>query len=251
MSKYKVLGRQINWNNLYFYQKADTLYQLTYIFCQRFMPPYGDRTVDQMIQAARSGKQNIVEGLSDGVTSTETQLKLLNVGRSSFQELQKDFEDHIVRRKLTIWDTSHSRYNGMLTFCREHNKPEEYKVFFEKWQEEEMVNIAITLCHMVDKMMITFLEKLEEDFVKHGGIKERMYSIRTGYRKDQDEELQRLRVEVGTLRNDVSSLRNEVGTLRAENKSLRQQVPILKQQIEMLETEKKHLQIQLSQARKK
>lgn len=235
MTKYKVLGRQINWNDLYFYQKADTLYQMTYVFCQRFLPPYGDRTVDQMIQAARSGKQNIVEGLSDGITSTETQLKLLNVGRSSFQELQKDFEDYLATRRLLVWDTSHPRYDGMLTFCREHNKPEEYKGFFEKWKEEEMVNIAITLCHMIDKMMITFLEKLEEDFVKHGGIKERMYSIRTGYRKQQDEEFQRLR--------------NEVGALKNENKSLRQQVPILKQQIEILETEKKHLQIQLAQAR--
>lgn len=234
--KHRVLGRQINWNNLHFYQKADTLYQMTYVFCQRFMPPKGDRTVDQMIQAARSGKQNIVEGFSDGITSTETQLKLLNVGRSSFQELQKDYEDYASTRQLSLWDTSHQRYDGMLTFCRDHNKPEEYKPFFEKWKEEEMVNIALTLCHMIDKMMITFLKKLEDDFVKNGGIKERMYAARTGYRKEQDEELLRLRTEVTSL--------------RADNKSLRQQVPILKQQIEQLEAEKRHLQVLLSEARK-
>ena len=66
----KVLRATNNWRQLHFYHKADTLYQLTVIFCQRFLPRYGDRTVDQMVQAARSGKQNIVEGCEDGMTST-------------------------------------------------------------------------------------------------------------------------------------------------------------------------------------
>ena len=66
----KVLRAQTNWERLYFYQKTVVLYQMTYIFCQRFLPKHGDRTVDQMVQAARSGKQNIVEGCADGVTST-------------------------------------------------------------------------------------------------------------------------------------------------------------------------------------
>ena len=72
-SKYegKVLRKASNWKELYFYQKANTLYQLTFAFCERFLPKYGDRTVDQMVQAARSGKQNIIEGSEDGKTSTE------------------------------------------------------------------------------------------------------------------------------------------------------------------------------------
>lgn len=86
----RVLRQQTNWKELFFYQKSEVLYQLTFVFCKRFLPAYGDRTVDQMVQAARSGKQNIVEGLADGVTSTEMQLKLLNVGRASIQELQQD-----------------------------------------------------------------------------------------------------------------------------------------------------------------
>ena len=78
-SKYegKVLRKASNWKELYFYQKANTLYQLTFVFCERFLPKYGDRTVDQMVQAARSGKQNIIEGSEDGKTSTEMELKLL------------------------------------------------------------------------------------------------------------------------------------------------------------------------------
>ena len=65
-----ILRPQTKWEDLYFYRKADVLYQLTVVFCQRFLPKFGDRTVDQMVQAARSGKQNIVEGFADGVTST-------------------------------------------------------------------------------------------------------------------------------------------------------------------------------------
>ena len=74
-----VLGRQTKWEDLFFYQKADVIYQLSFVFCDRFIHLYKDRTRDQVIQAARSCKQNIVEGLADGVTSSEMQLKLLNV----------------------------------------------------------------------------------------------------------------------------------------------------------------------------
>ena len=77
--KIKVLKPQTNWKDLWFYKKSVVLYQLTYVFTRKFLPSYGDRTVDQMLQAARSGKQNIVEGTADGVTSTEMELKLLNV----------------------------------------------------------------------------------------------------------------------------------------------------------------------------
>ena len=69
-----VLKQQANWDALFFYQKSDVIYQLTFAFCDRFIHLYKDRTRDQVIQAARSCKQNIVEGLADGVTSTEMQL---------------------------------------------------------------------------------------------------------------------------------------------------------------------------------
>lgn len=90
-----VLKSQANWDALYFYQKSDVIYQLAFAFCERFIHLYKDRTRDQVIQAARSCKQNIVEGLADGVASTEMQLKLLNVARASLKELREDFEDYI------------------------------------------------------------------------------------------------------------------------------------------------------------
>ena len=88
-----ILKNQTKWEDLYYYRKTVVLYQMTVVFCRRFLPKHGDRTVDQMVQAARSGKQNIVEGLADGVTSTEMELKLLNVARASIKELKEDYLD--------------------------------------------------------------------------------------------------------------------------------------------------------------
>lgn len=203
----RVLRQQTNWKELFFYQKSEVLYQLTYTFCKRFLPTYGDRTVDQMVQAARSGKQNIVEGLADGVTSTEMQLKLLNVARASVQELQEDYVDFLTSRNLRIWDDAHPRYNQMLAFCREHNKLADYQPYLERWQEEEMANIGYTLCRMVDRMMTTYIEGLEAQFVQEGGIKERMYAARTGYRQGQDERLRQLEAENAALRQEIQRLK--------------------------------------------
>ena len=224
----KVLLNEVQYQDLYFYQKSEVLYALTYHFAKRFLPSRGDRTVDQMVQAARSGKQNIIEGLADGMTSTEMQLKLLNVARSSLKELRADYEDYLRTRHLTLWAASHPRYDEMLRFCRQHNQVNDYEPFFERWNDEELCNIALTLLHITDKMMKTYLSGLDQQFVTQGGIKERMYAARTGYRKGQDEELQRL---------------------REENKRLRQQVPILEQRIEELELEKHHLEVMLMQER--
>lgn len=112
----KVLRGGVLWKDLYFHQKAEALYRMTYVFCKRYLSPYGDRTVDQMIQAARSGKQNIVEGLEDGRTSTEMELRLLNVARSSLQELREDYEDYAGTRHLTIWQVGAPALRGSGAF---------------------------------------------------------------------------------------------------------------------------------------
>ena len=191
-----ILKNQTKWEDLYYYRKTVVLYQMTVVFCRRFLPKFGDRTVDQMVQAARSGKQNIVEGLADGVTSTEMELKLLNVARSSIKELKEDYEDYIVSRHLQRWNPGHERYDGMLKFCRQHNSIDDYQAYFEKWSDEEMANITLTLCHMVDRMMTTYEKQLEDTFIKEGGIKERMTAARLGYRTNQREEIARLKQEL-------------------------------------------------------
>ena len=133
-----VLRPANRWKTLLFYQKANTLFQLTVVFCERFLPKYGDRTVDQMIQAARSGKQNIIEGSEDGKTSTEMELKLLNVARSSIGELQEDFADYIQRKHLPLWNKEHPRYNAMRSFTQKYNRLEDYEPYFYKWSDEEI-----------------------------------------------------------------------------------------------------------------
>ena len=205
----QVLRKQANWEDLYFYQKSVVLYQLTFVFTKRFLTR-GDRTIDQMVQAARSGKQNIVEGSADGVTSMEMELKLLNVARSSIKELKEDYEDYIVSRHLTRWTTDNPRYDGMLKFCRKHNRIEDYQDYFEKWTDEEMANIALTLCHMIDRMMTTYQKQQEETFVKEGGIRERMTAARLGYRTNQREVIERLRRELEAANRRIAELEEKL-----------------------------------------
>ena len=205
-NKYQILKRQRPWRDAYYYQKAKVLYQLTYIFCQRFLPTHGDRTVDQMLQAARSGKQNIVEGTEDGETSTEMHIKLLNVSRASLQELREDYHDYLISRELPLWTPEHSRYKNMQEFCREHNKIEDYEPYFKKWNDEEMANIALTLCYQTDALLNRQLLRLEKEFTEQGGIKERMHSVRTSYRKAQEQELALLEKEVERQKEEIARL---------------------------------------------
>lgn len=215
--KYQILKRQRPWRDAYFYQKSEVLYQLTFQFCQRFLPAHGDRTVDQMVQAARSGKQNIIEGTEDGVTSTEMHVKLLNVARSSIQELREDYRDYLLSRNLIIWTPTHSRYDSMQTFCKKHNTVEDYQPpYFAKWNAEEMANIALTLCYMTDAMLNHHLIAIEKEFVEQGGIKERMHAARTGYRQEQDRELQALRQKTILQETEITRLKTEISQLKAE-----------------------------------
>lgn len=212
-----VLRQQTNWKELWFFQKTVVLYQLTFAFTRRFLPSYGDRTVDQMVQAARSGKQNIVEGSADGVTSMEMELKLLNVARSSIQELQEDYEDYLLSHQLTKWVQGHPRFDSMLTYCREHNNLIDFEPFFERWTDEEAANIAITLCRMVDKMMMTYQKKKEEEFVTQGGIRERMTAVRLGYRTNQQETIDSLQHELEILKKENQQLKETIASLKRKN----------------------------------
>lgn len=207
-----IFRRVANWKDLHFYRKSDALYQLTVVFCHRFLPSHGDRTVDQMIQAARSGKQNIVEGSEDGKTSTEMELKLLNVARSSLQELREDYRDYLGSHGLTLWNSSHPRYNDMVAFCRNHNDFDDYADMAEKIDDEVFANLALTLCHQTDVMMTSYLHYLEQTFVTEGGIKERMHAARTGYRQEQDARFHALEQENLRLKAEIARLQALLNT---------------------------------------
>ena len=205
-----ILKPETRWESLYYYRKSNVLYQMTVAFCRRFLPKHGDRTVDQMVQAARSGKQNIVEGLADGVTSTEMELKLLNVARASLKELKEDYADYLSTRGLAPWKPGHPRYNALLAFCRTHNDLPEYEPHFGKWSDEEFANCALTLCHMVDKMMTTTLESKQRNFEENGGIRERMTAARLGRRQSQRAEIAALQARIADLEAENAALKSRL-----------------------------------------
>lgn len=213
-TKGKVLKKAVVWKELYFYRKSDTLYQLTVEFCKRFLPVHGDRTVDQMVQAARSGKQNIVEGSEDGQTSSEMEIKLMNVARGSLQELRADYHDYLNTHRLPVWDADSDRQRRLRDYCHSHNDYSDYEPLLAKMNDEEMANMALTLCHQTDKMMCAYIEKLEKKFVTEGGIKERMHAARTGYRQAFDARMQALEAENAALKKRIKELEERLGDSR-------------------------------------
>ena len=220
---FKSIFRKVpKWQDLWFYQKSEVLYQMTYVFCERFLPQYGDRTVDQMVQAARSGKQNIVEGSEDGKTSTEMELKLLNVARASIGELRQDYEDFLKSRQLRQWTHEDKRFQPMQDFTKSHNLLSDYKPYFNKWSAEEMANVGLTLCFQVDTMMNKYMESLERTFVTEGGIKERMHQARTGYRQQQDSRLQQLEQTVPVLQQQLEHAQAEAAEWKTKYEDLKQ-----------------------------
>lgn len=203
--KFIFLKPEPNWEGLYFYQKSVVLYLLTYAFAKRYLQR-GDRTIDQMVQAARSGKQNIVEGSADSMTSTRMELELVNVARASLKELREDYEDYLDTRHLR-WTKDHPRYTAMMEFTRKNNKAEAYKKIIDEGTNEEMANLGLTLAHQVDCMMIGYLHRLEKAFVEEGGIKERMTAARLERRKTQNQEIAALKARVAELEAEVNKWR--------------------------------------------
>ncbi len=206
-----IFGKVANYKELHVYQKAEVLVLLTDVFCKRFLPQYGDRRVDQMNMAARCGKQNIVEGCEDGLTSSTMEVNLVNVGRSSFQELREDYEDYIKRNDLTVWGKNHPRFDKMVEFCRNNNTWDAYQPLAATLSAEEFCNMALSLCHITDKMFDGYLKHLEKRFIEEGGIKERMHAARTGYRDGVDRRLRELEAENQRLKAENAELKRKLG----------------------------------------
>jgi len=134
------------------------------------------------------------------------EIKLLNTARGSIQELQEDYVDYLRCHQLSLWDEQHNRFKSMVEFCRNHNDWEDYKPFVHSMSNEEMANVAYTLCRMTDRMMTTYLTQLETQFVTEGGIKERMTAARTGYRADKRQELDAAYREIASLKAEIARL---------------------------------------------
>lgn len=170
-----------SYKNLIAYQKAECVYDVTFYFAHHYLEN-GDRTIDQMVQAARSGKQNIAEGTAAGNTSKETEVKLTNVAKASLQELLVDYEDFLRVRGLKQWQPDDARLAQTKRACAAHNDSEYYRKAMPERSAETIANIAITLIHQTDWLLNKLIEKLEIQFVENGGVKEQMTKARKEYR---------------------------------------------------------------------
>lgn len=157
------------------------MYDVTFYFAHHYLEK-GDRTIDQMVQAARSGKQNIAEGAAAGNTSKETEIKLTNVAKASLQELLVDYEDFLRVRGLKQWQSDDARLAQTKRACAAHNDSEYYRKAMPERSAETIANIAITLIHQTDWLLNKLIEKLEIQFVENGGVKEQMTKARKEYR---------------------------------------------------------------------
>ncbi len=174
-----------NYQELLSYQKAEVVYDLTFRFCERFLKK-NDRTIDQMVQAARSGKQNIVEDSKASGTSKEMEIKLTNVARASLEELLDDYKDFLRVRDFSIWDkdSKEAQYVRKLG-TKPYTTYEAYREFCETRPADVVANIAICLIHQTNYLLDQQMRRLEKDFLKDGGLRERMTRARLQAREQQ------------------------------------------------------------------
>lgn len=172
-----------SYRKLFVFQKSEAIYDLTYHFLQGHIAK-SDRTYDQMLQAARSGKQNIVEGRSDSASSAEMEIKLFGVAKGSLHELLNDYLDYMRTRGISIWDSKHARYSSLLAICKTHNDTAYFTFLIPKMDDEEYCNLMLTLIYQTISMLDKMIDKVKSDFLKNGGIKEQMYRARLNYRNN-------------------------------------------------------------------
>ena len=183
------LKQQGNYRDLIAYKKAECIYDITYHFAHRFLS-VGDRTIDQMVQAARSGKQNIAEGSAASTTSRETEIKLMNVAKASFQELLIDYEDYLRVRGLEQWEEKSLKALQTRKVCSQHNDSAFYRNALPKRTDETIANIAITLLHQEDVFLRKLIDRLKDDFLRKGGIREEMSQARRKWRDNENNKQQ-------------------------------------------------------------
>ena len=179
--KITFLPQHGHYRHLRVYQVTEMIYDITFYFTQHYLQK-GDRTIDQMVQAARSGKQNIAEGNQAAATSSETEIKLTNVAKASLEELLDDYEDYLRVRNLEQWGNLHPRYEKMRQYARSEQIKKDYAEKTQRMNDEEIANLCITLIHQAMYMLHKLLATMQDRFVKEGGINERMFQSRINYR---------------------------------------------------------------------
>jgi len=179
----KLIPPHGGYRELQSYQMAEIVYDATVAFCDRLISKRS-RTHDQMVQAARSGKQNIGEGCMASGTSKKTELKLVGVARASLEELLLDFQDFLRQRDLPLWGKDHPKAKSVRRLCYEKDRSyKTYKPYIEKGSPEVAANTLVCVIHQTNYLLDQQLRTLEKDFLKEGGFTERLYRKRMQARK--------------------------------------------------------------------
>lgn len=175
------LKRNGDVRNLKAYKVSVIISFITDFFVKKYINSRS-RTVDQMQQAARSCKQNIVEGHDSGLTSKETEIKLTNVARASLSELEEDFIDYLKFNNLELWQKDNSRLIKLREYVRTPDFEQNYPILITKLNAEEICNLSITLIKQTQFLLDRIIEKLKDRFLREGGIREQMTRARIMHR---------------------------------------------------------------------
>jgi four helix bundle suffix protein len=165
------------------YQSAEIVYDATVKFCERFIDRRS-RTTDQMVQAARNGKQNITEGSMASGTSKKMELKLVGVARASLEELLLDYQDYLRQHGLSLWDKNLAKADEIRKLAYTNNRSYmTYRTYVENSSPEVAANTIICLIHQASYLLDQQLRQLEKQFLQEGGFTERLYNVRQAARK--------------------------------------------------------------------
>jgi restriction system protein len=183
-SEGKIIPAHGGCRDLKSYQMAELAYDATVRFCDLFIDRRS-RTHDQMVQAARSGKQNTAEGSMASGTSRKMELKLVGVARASFEELLLDYEDFLRQRGLTLWGMNHPKAQAIRKLAYTRNRSyTTYQSYVEQRSPEIAANTLICFIHQAGYLLDQQLRQLEKRFLDEGGFSERLYRARSARRRD-------------------------------------------------------------------
>ncbi len=188
------LRKSGGYRDLRTFQAATLIYDATYWFCEKYLNPRS-RTVDQMVQASRSGRQNIAEGSRAAATSSQTELRLVNVARASLEELLLDYEDFLRHRRQPLWNKDDPEAQAVRSVASDHRSnwsdmtDHQRAALYAGWLEHDdpsvRANALICLIHQTNYLLDQQIASLEKQFIEDGGYSEQLAARRLQHRADQ------------------------------------------------------------------
>ncbi|XZE21671.1 four helix bundle suffix domain-containing protein [Pirellulaceae bacterium SH449] len=188
------------------FQTTTIIYDATVWFCEKFLNDRKSRTVDQMVQAARSGRQNIAEGSRAGATSSQTELRLVNVARASLEELLLDYEDFLRHRRLILWAPNSPEASAVRSVASQWRKDQsdlrdqsdrtdltdlsdqQRWTLYSRWLDHSdaaiRANAIICLIHQANYLLDLQIDALERNFIDEGGYSEQLATARLKKRSE-------------------------------------------------------------------